>query len=365
MVGHADIKTKVEDRVPDWPEDAEDIKREAGTIAEDPYRVLKLFKGTQLNTKEDLKHTWAQSPSDYLPGEPDLPGAKKSLKGTKIPNDKDGATYWTYACVLIALVKADPNYTNTMRIAGLKKAPASLDTAVQALHDHYMGPQVKTQYDDSSARLGVMRDWGWSRVYSGNTQWEELATRTSLAPGTYIFDIKGHTVLVRVKKEVKRGEPIVGELSATYEPESDAGNFKVGRSSTSRSPRSTRGTSGDRARRRARPAGRLRYARLKCSSASSVWNTPSVPRPALSAAMASACSCVLASSLFNFLNAFSSSSSGVRCSTTSGSVSLSASAAAARSSTSAVSVPSDSSPRSCEGSVRHVASSRLGRAVAL
>jgi hypothetical protein len=228
MVGHADIKTKVEDRVPDWPEDAADIKREAGTIAEDPYRVLKLFKGTQLNTKEDLKHTWAQSPSDYLPGEPDLPGAKKSLKGTKIPNDKDGATYWTYACVLIALVKADANYTNTMRIAGLKKAPASLDAAVQALHDHYMGPQVKTQYDDSSARLGVMRDWGWSRVYSGNTKWEELATRTSLAPGTYIFDIKGHTVLVRVKKEVKRGEPIVGELSATFEPESDGQNFKVG-----------------------------------------------------------------------------------------------------------------------------------------
>ena len=62
--------------------------------------------------------------------------------------------------------------------------------------------------------------------------------------------------------------------------------------------------------------------------------TFSEPRSALSAAIASACSCVLASSLLSFLKPRSSSSSGVRLSTTLGSSSRPASAAAARSSTS-------------------------------
>ena len=93
-------------------------------------------------------------------------------------------------------------------------------------------------------------------------------------------------------------------------------------------------------------------ARLKCRTPSSVGKTSvafSVCRVALSAAIASACSRALVSSLLSFLKPRSSSSSGVRERTTSGCSSVPASAAWARSDTRSVSVSPVSSPRRPDG----------------
>jgi hypothetical protein len=229
MVGEADVGAKAAGFVGEYAE--EGTAEEVAAVAEDPYRVLKVFKGQPLFSTEELQIAWAQAPSDYLPGAPDLPAKGKSVRSA-IPKDPNSKTYWQYMCVLIALVKAE-GLASVNRITKAKgPAPSTLDAAVQKLHDHYMGLKQPIQYDDSSARAKVMTEWGYTRIYAGLTSWADLPKKIALPAGTYIFDITGHTVLVEVKQEVKRGEDPLADPTAVFVPKSEPDNYEVGKEFT-------------------------------------------------------------------------------------------------------------------------------------
>ena len=225
MTRDANIKATAATLAADWAEPG--TADALGEIAEDTYQVLRGFKGEKYGSAEEAKVAWAQSPTDYLPGKPDLPAAGKSVKAA-IPKHPESKTYWQYMCVLIALVKAE-GLASVLTITKTKgAAPATLEAAIQTLHDYYMRKQQPIQYDDSSARATVMKEWGYTRIYSGLTAWEDLPKKTSLKAGTYIFDITGHTVLVKVKEDFERSADALADPTTVFEPDSDPGNYKPG-----------------------------------------------------------------------------------------------------------------------------------------
>ena len=97
-----------------------------------------------------------RQPRDFLPEAPDLPGVGVDL-ATKIPSGGD-KKYWEYACVLIALYKAE-GIAKVREVTGKPKVPDEARKAVQALHDYYVGEGV--QSDDGAARNPVMKQWGY------------------------------------------------------------------------------------------------------------------------------------------------------------------------------------------------------------
>jgi hypothetical protein len=226
MVGEDDVGAKAAGFVGEYAEDG--TAEEVAAIAEDPYRVLKVFKGRKLFSAADLQIAWAQSPGDFLPGAPDLPAKGKSVRSA-IPKDPDSKTYWQYMCVLIALVKAE-GLASVNRITKAKgAAPSTLDDAIQKLHNHYLGLTPPIQYDDSAARAKVMNEWGYKRIYAGLTPWEELPKKIALPAGNYIFDITGHTVLVEVKENVERSEEPLADPTAVFLPKSEPDNYEPGK----------------------------------------------------------------------------------------------------------------------------------------
>jgi hypothetical protein len=164
-------------------------------------------------------------PSEYLPAAPDLHGIGANLFD-EVPGG-EGKKYWEYACVLIALYKADG-------IAKVKEITREdirdkIVNAIHALHDHYIGLGV--QHDDGSVRNRVMKEWGYSMVFAGLAHWDELPGQVELPRGTYIFDIKGHTVRVKVLKDIWAATTI-DRRDQYFEPDSDPNNCTRGQEFT-------------------------------------------------------------------------------------------------------------------------------------
>ena len=162
-------------------------------------------------------------PGDFLPGVADLPEAGVDLLKTKIPNIEEDKKYWEYACVLIALFK-DNGLAKASEVTG-KTLPNDVYKAVQALHNHYATQKVA--YDDGSARTALMTAWGYSMLFAGDEEWDQLPGKVTLAPGNYIFDIVGHTVKVRVLRQIDPATKIT-QLGDYFEPDSDGKNYTKG-----------------------------------------------------------------------------------------------------------------------------------------
>lgn len=165
------------------------------------------------SVREDVE--WSLAPADYIPELPDLPAAGTAVRDVKL---------WPKTCTLIALVKhkgTGPAFAK----AGVRNPTADdLDTAVQALHDHYMRAGV--QYDDESTRQLVMKDWGYRNIFTGPATYQQLPGLVELSSGSsYIFDIKGHTVKVTMKKAVK-SDTVIDDVGKFFTFESDPDNYK-------------------------------------------------------------------------------------------------------------------------------------------
>ena len=171
-------------------------------VAVDVDRLLVHTPKKKYAKTNELDIKWVMSnPEDFIPGANDLPGANADLKTTRIPNEE--GYYWEYACVLIALVQLDPGMTKTQLLLG--QQPASQDAAVQALHTYYVNKKV--YYDDTSTRVKLMGDWGYTPVFAGDCAFEDLAQHVTLTPqGKYIFDIDGHTVNMTVDRTLPTGK---------------------------------------------------------------------------------------------------------------------------------------------------------------
>ena len=166
------------------------------------------------------------SPNDFLPEAPDLPEMGADLF-TEVPGGS-GTKYWEYACVLIALFKAD-GVAKVREVTGNKNVPDNLVKAVHALHDHYIRDGV--QYDDGSVRSRVMSDWGYHRVFAGLAHWDQLPEHVGLTRGPYIFDIKGHTVKVNVLQDISAATRI-DRRDQYFAPDSDSNNYTRGQEFT-------------------------------------------------------------------------------------------------------------------------------------
>jgi hypothetical protein len=183
----AELKTKLED------------------VAVDPHRRLDHYGGVRYSDEKELDISWVMStPSDFVPEASDLGGVGTSVRAP-IPRGDPGQTYWEYACVLIALIKAD-GFGMVQTLANVQTN--DLDAGVQALHDYYAGEHI--DYDDSSTRGEVMKRWGFTPIYAGQSAWADLPANVRLNPGgKYIFDIPGHTFQVHVTREwPKDGKPL-------------------------------------------------------------------------------------------------------------------------------------------------------------
>jgi hypothetical protein len=139
------------------------------------------------------------NPVDYVPELPDLPAA-----GTSV------ATFWPKTCTLIALVKTEGEDAAYRKASVVAPDSDTYKKAVQALHDYYMGAHI--EYDDESSRLQVMKDWGYTNIFTGPSSYAELPGQVDLATGDYIFDIAGHTVKVTVKQAIN-AQTKVGKVS--------------------------------------------------------------------------------------------------------------------------------------------------------
>ena len=137
----------------------------------------------------------------FVPGVPDLPSAETDLF-TMLPGQKDkDKTYWTYACVLIALVKSDQAKAQALTRSG----STTLEELVQGLHAYYVRKGI--QYDDTSTRFTVMDEWGYKPIFIGETTWLNLPTKFAFPAGDYIFDIVEHTVAVNVPVDIREDRP--------------------------------------------------------------------------------------------------------------------------------------------------------------
>jgi hypothetical protein len=75
-----------------------------------------------------------------------------------------------------------------------------------------------------------MGEWDYDLIFSGPPSgWMELADHLSLAAGQYIFDLKGHTVIVNVKKPITKGTKLKGAVGDIFAPNSEAKNFNRGK----------------------------------------------------------------------------------------------------------------------------------------
>lgn len=227
-------------------EDAELSKEGAALAAEDAKKGTK-----EALQRAAVHHYWAVSdlspgylypepqavqdeatrvlgPVDYLPSEPDLPPSGVSIRAPREKvvaggkKDRPPPTWWEFMCVLIALIKMEPDFA---KVEAKTKKPVTDDhDAVQKLHDYYRNLEPPVDYDDASVQRRVMTEWGYSLAFTGRAQWAELA-RVPLAKGRYIFGITGHTVQVDVKEKIEPGKTQITNLDEFFECHSDEENF--------------------------------------------------------------------------------------------------------------------------------------------
>jgi hypothetical protein len=189
------------------------------SVVVDPHRLIRHSPGTKYQNIDEPSISSVMLPTDFIPSPPDLGGQGVGVR-TKIPKDPLGATYWEYMCVIIALVKAD-GYGTVKRLTG--KQTNALQPAVQALNDYYLAKSV--QFDDSSTRRQVMKEWGYNLIFSGNSEWQDLPAHVELKKANYIFDIPGHTVMVEIKQAMPRSATALAKLSDYFVPMSEKDNF--------------------------------------------------------------------------------------------------------------------------------------------
>jgi hypothetical protein len=206
-------------------------KQQAATAlsdaAVDHDRLLFHSHGTKYGAPSELKTQLVMSrPDQFVPEKHDLPSADTDLF-TQIPGKKKREeTYWTYACVLIALVKSDEK--TAKRLA--KTDSSKLEDLVQRLHAYYVRKDV--QYDDTSTRFTVMDEWGFKPIFFGETDWTNLPRFLELPAGDYIFDIVGHTVAVNVPKTIPRSDKPLPTVKGLFVPDSDGRNYARGLETT-------------------------------------------------------------------------------------------------------------------------------------
>jgi hypothetical protein len=196
----------------------------ARTLARDNMFIPR-YRGVTFWKPSDVTESMlpAMRLTDVIAQEPDLPGKGTSVRSPK-GRDRLAGTYWEYVCVLIALVK----HEGYPAVKSKTKAAAtinSLDTAVQALHDYYIGKGI--QYDDSATRRKVMDEWGYKLIFSGPIAFSDLRRNIALPLGKkYIFDITGHTVKVDLKAPVpKDDQPTDPNAFLTFRSEPDNYNL--------------------------------------------------------------------------------------------------------------------------------------------
>jgi hypothetical protein len=203
-----------------------DALAEARAVAPDQNRLLH-FKADwdKFSSRDtlDVRHV-ISSPKDFVPSKNDLLKAGKPLS-TRVEGPKSN-TGWKMACVLIALVKHDTAFATTVRtITG--KTPTSWLDAIQVLHDHYAGEGV--MYDDTATRFELMNEWGYTPVFTAGCAWADLPKHVALEKAEkYIFDIEGHTVVVRPTQDIPKDGSTLADPKKVLKPDSYDGNYKVG-----------------------------------------------------------------------------------------------------------------------------------------
>jgi hypothetical protein len=197
------------------------VTAELSAVAVDRNRLMKHWTNTRYGDLASLDVSWViSSPNDFIAGKPDLGVAGESVR-VQIRGEEQGKTYWEYMCVLIALIKADGyGMVNTLT----RKAATTLQPAVQALNDHYIGEDV--QFDDTSTRMRVMGDWGFKLIYAGNTPWADLPKHVELKRGgKYIVDIPGHTVQVELLRDMPKDGKTLTRPRQYFAPHSEEDNY--------------------------------------------------------------------------------------------------------------------------------------------
>jgi hypothetical protein len=203
-----------------------DALAEARAVAPDQNRLLHFQaawdKFSSIDTL-DVRHV-ISSPQDFVPGKNDLLDAGKPLS-THTGGAKTN-TGWKMACVLIALVKHEADFATKVRTI-TRKTPSSWLDAIQILHDHYAGQGV--MYDDTATRFELMNAWGYTPIFTAGCPWTDVPKHVSLSTtGKYIFDIEGHTVVVRPTKNITQDGSTIADPKKAFKPDSYDGNYKVG-----------------------------------------------------------------------------------------------------------------------------------------
>ena len=163
-------------------------------------------------------------PIDYLPEPDDLPGANEDLRDKTIR--ANGKRSWQLVCTLIALYKAD-GIGKVQEVLEDNTIEDNIDAVVTAMHRAFLAEDI--QYDDTSSRYLVMKKFGYRMIFSGRSSWAELHNHVMLnGERTYIFDIEGHTVKVRMKRDYGPYIPEPPKLTDVFEPDSDDDNYSRG-----------------------------------------------------------------------------------------------------------------------------------------
>lgn len=79
------------------------------------------------------------------------------------------------------------------------------------MHKYYFS-EAKLMYDDEASHMKLMKEWGYKLVYTGATTFRKLMKSSFLKTGKkYVFDIQGHTLLVKLKKALPAAKDVTGE----------------------------------------------------------------------------------------------------------------------------------------------------------
>ena len=142
----------------------------------------------------------------YLPTENDLPPVGTDL--LNVIANPDAPRRHGPAVVLHVHVRPDraaQGQAATARPTKLapwrRRSRRTCHKAVYALHDYYVGKR-KLQYDDSGARMTIMKEWGYSLRWAGTAKWTDLPAHIELPVGDYIVDIEEHTLKLTVDRPI-------------------------------------------------------------------------------------------------------------------------------------------------------------------
>ena len=168
---------------------------------------------------------WMLHPKDYIAQARDLPDTGVDLQSYRTPGNELSGTWWEFACVLIALLKHDGEQEAHTK-SDTQKVDDGLQPAVQTLHDYYMGKDVPLEYDDTSTRMAIMKEWGYDLVFTGPVAFTDLHKRLTLTGDEkYVFDITGHTVKVTLRQDLPDAGADMDDADAYYEFHSDPANY--------------------------------------------------------------------------------------------------------------------------------------------